>query len=230
MNTSVQMIAVESSNVKALGYDPDNRNAYAEFTKSGLYCYKEVPQTVFDDWLASESKGKYFHKHIKEKYEYEKIPDLERESNGLSQDEVQALTECSVLIAGMPPQQGTQHAAGYDLQAAEEVELPPGYTKIVSTGIAIAMPENMAALVVPRSGLSAKTGLRVANAPGLIDADYRGTIGVVMHNAGSKSEFIAKGERIAQLMFIRVEHPDFVPVFELPTSDRGSGGFGSTGK
>ena len=121
--------------------------------------------------------------------------------------------------------------AGADLVAREEVVLPcAGGRALVPTGAAIAIPEGYAGFVQPRSGLALKHGVTCLNTPGLIDAGYRGELKVLLINTDPREDFLVKrGERIAQLVIQRVEHVAFREVDELPSSERGSGGFGSTG-
>lgn len=120
--------------------------------------------------------------------------------------------------------------AGADLVAAEDVVLRPGERRVLPTGIAIALPEGYAAFVHPRSGLAARAGLGIVNAPGTIDAGYRGEIKVVLINHDSAAELrLNRGERIAQLVFQRIARAVFVEVGSLPESVRGTGGHGSTG-
>jgi dUTP pyrophosphatase len=120
--------------------------------------------------------------------------------------------------------------AGADLVAAEDVELAPGARALVRTGVAIALPEGFVGLVHPRSGLAARLGVTVLNAPGTVDAGYRGEIMVnlVNHDRAVTAK-ISRGDRIAQLVVQRVERAAFQPVDELPDSSRGAGGHGSTG-
>jgi dUTP pyrophosphatase len=120
--------------------------------------------------------------------------------------------------------------AGADLMAAEDVELAPGERALVRTGVAIALPEGYAGLVHPRSGLAARLGVTVLNAPGTVDAGYRGEIlvNLVNHDRVITAK-ISRGDRIAQLVIQRVERADFVVVDELPETRRGAGGHGSTG-
>ena len=121
--------------------------------------------------------------------------------------------------------------AGLDLHAAEDVSLKPGERASVSTGLAVAIPEGYAGFVVPRSGLAAKHGVGVVNAPGLIDCGYRGEIRVLLVNLDpSEAVELKRGERIAQLVIQRVEDVTLREVTELPPSARGEGGFGSTGR
>jgi dUTP pyrophosphatase len=120
--------------------------------------------------------------------------------------------------------------AGLDLAALDALELPPGGRAAVPTGLAVAIPEGYAGLVVPRSGLARRHGVTVANAPGLIDAGYRGELTVVLVNLGDAAHRIAPGDRIAQLVIVPVALATTIEVDELPASDgRGEGGFGSTG-
>jgi dUTP pyrophosphatase len=120
--------------------------------------------------------------------------------------------------------------AGVDVYAARDVELAPGERAVVPTGIAIALPAGYAAFVHPRSGLAARHGVTLVNAPGTIDAGYRGEIAVTMINTDRNMPVrFRRGDRIAQLVFQRVERAVFCEVSTLPGSARGEGGFGSTG-
>jgi dUTP pyrophosphatase len=120
--------------------------------------------------------------------------------------------------------------AGLDLVAIEARELAPGGRAAVPTGLAVAIPAGHAGLVVPRSGLARRHGVTVANAPGLIDAGYRGELLVLLVNLGTQTHRIAPGDRVAQLVVVPVALPAPVEVDALPDSDgRGEGGFGSTG-
>jgi len=120
--------------------------------------------------------------------------------------------------------------AGADLVAAEPVRLEPGERALVPTGVRIALPEGYAAFVVPRSGLAAKHGITIVNAPGTVDAGYRGEIKVSLLNTDRSSAYdVAVGDRIAQLIIMPVTRATFIPVDELPESARGAAGFGSTG-
>jgi len=128
------------------------------------------------------------------------------------------------------PRRAYDGDAGLDLHAVEAVTLAPGARAMVGTGIAVAIPDGHAGLVLPRSGLAAKRGIALVNAPGLIDAGYRGELRVLLLNTDRDAPCeIAVGDRIAQLVVIRVELPQTVEVDELPASARGSGGFGSSG-
>jgi dUTP pyrophosphatase len=120
--------------------------------------------------------------------------------------------------------------AGLDLHAAEAAELGPGERASVGTGIAVEIPEGHAGLVLPRSGLAAKHGISLVNAPGLIDAGYRGEVRVLLLNTDREVPFrIAPGDRIAQLLIVAHAAPPVVEVTELADSERGDGGFGSSG-
>jgi dUTP pyrophosphatase len=121
--------------------------------------------------------------------------------------------------------------AGLDLRAAQDVTLEPGGRAVVGTGIALAIPAGFAGFVLPRSGLARDHGVSVLNTPGLIDAGYRGEVQVILvnHDRG-RAVALARGERLAQLVVQRVARAMLVPVDELPASERGAGGFGSTGR
>jgi dUTP diphosphatase len=132
------------------------------------------------------------------------------------------------------PAYQTAHAAGLDLLAALPADAPlvlaPGKHAMVPTGLTIALPEGYEAQVRPRSGLAAKHGVTVLNAPGTIDADYRGEIAVLLINHGCEPFTIRRGERVAQMVIAAVVRADFVSVAALSSTDRGGGGFGSTGR
>jgi dUTP pyrophosphatase len=120
--------------------------------------------------------------------------------------------------------------AGLDLAAAERVEIPAGARAAVPTGLAVAVPDGWVGLVHPRSGLARRHGLTVANAPGTIDAGYRGELVVLLVNLGSAPVSIEPGDRIAQLLLQQVGHAEVVEVDALDDTSRGAGGFGSSGK
>jgi dUTP pyrophosphatase len=121
--------------------------------------------------------------------------------------------------------------AGLDLAACERVELGPGERAVVPTGLAVAIPDGYAGFVQPRSGLAARHGIAVVNSPGLIDSGYRGEIRVVLLNTDRERRFVADpGERIAQLVVLPVPELEPVEVDELPASERGVKGFGSTAR
>ena len=121
--------------------------------------------------------------------------------------------------------------AGADIVTRVDVTLQPGERALVPTGIAIALPDGYAALVHPRSGLAIKHGVTMVNAPGTVDAGYRGELHCIMINHDQKEAItFHKGDRIAQLVIQKVERAEFVEVKDLPGSGRGTGGFGSTGR
>lgn len=128
------------------------------------------------------------------------------------------------------PQYMTAEAAGMDLAAASRVELRPGARALVDTGLAMELPAGYEGQVRPRSGLAAKHGVTVANAPGTIDSDYRGELKVLLVNLGAEPVLIEPGMRIAQLVIAPVARAAVEVVDELGASDRGAGGFGSTGR
>jgi dUTP diphosphatase len=120
--------------------------------------------------------------------------------------------------------------AGLDLVACERHELGPGERALVGTGIAVAIPEGHAGLVTPRSGLAAKNGITIVNTPGLVDSGYRGELRVILHNTDRhETVVIEPGMRIAQLVVVSVPEAALREVDELPESERGSSGFGSSG-
>lgn len=120
--------------------------------------------------------------------------------------------------------------AGADLRARIDVTIRPGERILVPTGVSIALPDNYVALIHPRSGLATRHGLTIVNAPGTVDAGYRGEIAVTLLNTDrSETINLHRGDRIAQMVIQRVERAAFVTVDELPDSSRGAGGFGSTG-
>ena len=132
---------------------------------------------------------------------------------------------------GLPlPVYATAHAAGMDIVSAEELVLAPGARHAVATGFAIAIPEGYEVQVRPRSGLALKHGITCLNTPGTIDADYRGEVKVILANLGDRDFEVIRGERIAQLVPARVVTARFVEAGTLDETDRGGGGFGSTGR
>ncbi len=129
------------------------------------------------------------------------------------------------------PAYATEHSAGMDLMAAisEPKTLKAGERALIPTGLAIALPDGYEAQIRPRSGLALKHGISLVNSPGTIDADYRGEIGVIIINHGQQDFLIERGMRIAQMVIAPYTRAQFSEVLELPTSERGAGGFGSTG-
>ena len=143
-----------------------------------------------------------------------------------------------VLIQRLPgnddvalPQYMTEHAAGMDVCAAvkEPVVLAPGETKLIPTGLAIAVPPGYEAQIRPRSGLALKKSISIMNAPGTIDADYRGEVGIILTNFGKEPFTVNRGERICQMIIAPVVMVTLKVVTELPSTERGAGGFGHTG-
>jgi dUTP pyrophosphatase len=133
---------------------------------------------------------------------------------------------------GLPlPEYMSEHAAGADLCAAvrEQLTLLPGARALVPTGFSIALPPGYEAQIRPRSGLAIRSGVTCLNSPGTIDADYRGELSIVLANFGNDPVVIRRGDRIAQIIFAPVSRARFYQVDELPPTERGDGGFGSTG-
>jgi dUTP pyrophosphatase len=132
---------------------------------------------------------------------------------------------------GLPlPAYATQGAAGMDVVAAEDLTLAPGARHAVATGFAIAIPDGFEVQVRPRSGLALKHGITCLNTPGTIDSDYRGEVRVILANLGAAPFAVARGDRIAQLVPAPVQRAAFEEVASLDSTERGSGGFGSTGQ
>ena len=132
---------------------------------------------------------------------------------------------------GLPlPRYASEDAVGLDVTAAEELILQPGERHAVATGFAIEIPSGYEVQVRPRSGLAMKHGITCLNTPGTIDSDYRGEVKVILVNLGQEPFEIRRGERIAQLVPAPVLRADFVEAHELSETERGSGGFGSTGR
>lgn len=135
-----------------------------------------------------------------------------------------------VPIIGVPPVYAHPGDAGADLLAAEAVTLAPGERRLVGTGVRVALPAGTVGLVTPRSGLAARAGLSIVNAPGVVDSGYRGEIKVAVINLDPRTPIeIHEGDRIAQLVVVPFLTADFVPVDSLDATTRGSGGYGSTG-
>ena len=145
----------------------------------------------------------------------------------MSRIRVKKLNEKAIL-----PTYGSEEAAGADLYACLDAPLTvaPGENAWIPTGLALEIPKGCAGLIYARSGLACKKGLAPANKVGVIDSDYRGPVTVVLHNHGSEAQVISHGERIAQMVITPVLTPVYEEVFDLSDTDRGQGGFGSTGK
>jgi dUTP pyrophosphatase len=157
----------------------------------------------------------------------------------LSQEKGKAMSKpINVCVTPLPHAEGlslpayaTEDSAGLDLMAAvkEDVVLQPGERKLIPTGLTIALPSGYEAQVRPRSGLALKNGITVLNAPGTVDADYRGEVGVILANQGQEAFTVTRGMRIAQMVVAPVTRLCWQSVSSLPESSRGEGGFGSTG-
>jgi dUTP pyrophosphatase len=131
---------------------------------------------------------------------------------------------------GLPlPAYETNQAAGMDLRAAHDIEIPPHFTREIRTGLCVAIPAGYEGTVRSRSGLARKSGIRVMHGVGTIDADYRGELVVMLTNQGAHPFQVTRGDRIAQLVVSPVVRASVVPVAALPETARGEGGFGSTG-
>ncbi len=130
------------------------------------------------------------------------------------------------------PFYATSHAAGADLRAAVDADviIAPGDHALIKTGFAMALPDNYEAQIRPRSGLALKHGITVLNSPGTIDADYRGEVGVILINHGSEAFTVQRGDRIAQMIIVPFAQADFQSVDSLSATERGAGGFGSSGR
>ena len=130
------------------------------------------------------------------------------------------------------PEYKTEGSSGMDLLASidKAITLVPGEKQLISTGIAVAIPKDFEIQIRPRSGLAAKNGISILNAPGTIDSDYRGEIKVILINLGKKKFIVKNGERIAQMILCPVVKIKFYEVNKLPNTTRGKGGFGSTGR
>lgn len=139
---------------------------------------------------------------------------------------IKALNENAML-----PTRGTPESAGLDLYAATSTSIQSGHTVMIPTAIAMEIPNGFFGAIYPRSGLATKRGLRLANCVAVIDADYRGEVGIPLHNDSDELQIINKGDRIAQLViqpFMKVD-PVFVDKFDNENTERGAGGFGHTG-
>jgi dUTP pyrophosphatase len=138
---------------------------------------------------------------------------------------VRRLREDAVL-----PQRAYEGDGGFDLAACERAVIGPGERAVLGTGLAVALPVGYAAFVQPRSGLAARNGITIVNSPGLVDSGYRGEIRVVLHNTDREQPFaVEPGMRIAQLVVVRLPEVDLQEVDELPESERGARGYGSSG-
>lgn len=220
---------VSSSSILLTGYDVPANTLYVTFTNHRTYAYADVPHEMYRAFTAAPSAGKFFSQFIKDKYKTTEMvaqPQLESAPTPFM-DTTAANT---VKIVGGPLEQGSTQAAGYDLRSIEDCEIAPGTRRLVETGVKVQMPIGMCALVTPRSGLALKKGITVLNSPGLIDPDYRGPVNVIVQNHSHQAFSIAKGDRIAQLLFTPFHRPNFVQVDELDAdTERGDKGYGSSG-
>lgn len=142
------------------------------------------------------------------------------------------MTEINILIQADPellPSMGNPGDAGYDLRSNEDLVVPARGRALVRTGVSVAIPSGYVGLVHPRSGLAAKHGITVLNAPGTIDSGYRGEIAVTLVNHSDQDFTVARLDRIAQIVFQEYAKANFISVAQLPGSQRGENGFGSTG-
>ena len=137
--------------------------------------------------------------------------------------------EVSLQPGAIMPSYQTSGSAGLDLHCLEDFEINPGGRTLVPTGISIAIPAGYEGQVRPRSGLALKHGITLVNSPGTIDSDYRGELRVIMINLGAEPVSFKSGDRIAQLVISKFEKAELVPVMSLDQTQRGEGGFGSTG-
>ena len=143
------------------------------------------------------------------------------------------MTELAVLLKAEPgfePVYAKPGDAGADLRSTVDIVIPAGERALLPTGVSIALPAGFVGLVHPRSGLAAKHGITVLNAPGTVDAGYRGEILVTLLNTSRDDFSVTRGDRIAQLVIQQFEHAKFIAVTELPDSERGETGFGSSGR
>ena len=143
------------------------------------------------------------------------------------------MTELAVLLKAEPgfePVYAKPGDAGADLRSTVDIVIPAGERALLPTGVSIALPAGFVGLVHPRSGLAAKHGIPVLNAPGTVDAGYRGEILVTLLNTSRDDFSVSRGDRIAQLVIQQFEHAKFIAVTELPDSERGETGFGSSGR
>ena len=144
------------------------------------------------------------------------------------------MTEIKIVMSpncdDLFPRKAHDDDAAYDLRSREDMILPPGRSTLVPAGFSMELPPGYEAQIRPRSGLALKHDLMLTNSPGTIDAGYRGEVGVIMYNGGTTEFPIRRGDRIAQMVICRLPEVKLVASEELSTTDRGSGGFGSTGK
>ena len=138
---------------------------------------------------------------------------------------IKVITDDDTLI----PSYQTSGSAGCDLRSTDNAVIPSGSRLVVGTGLKLEIPSGFGAMVCARSGLSAKNGIQVLNGPGIVDNDYRGEIKVILHNSGKEDFIVKKGDRIAQILFFPIFQAIFQKSSAISETDRGEGGFGSTG-
>lgn len=136
---------------------------------------------------------------------------------------------CKIYSPEFLPVRKNPGDAGADLKSTGYASIRPGGTIILGTGVKLSIPEGHVGLVFSRSGIAAKQGLRLANCVGVIDSGYRGEIMIPLHNDSDVAQEVERGDRVAQIVIVPIVTPEFMAVDELPESERGSGGFGSTG-
>jgi len=160
-----------------------------------------------------------------------KFPSLDLSLNRcLRQTDGMPTLRITLTDGAKPPEYATPGSAGMDLRSVETFELQPMERRLARTGLRIAVPEGYEAQVRPRSGLALKHGLSMVNTPGTIDSDYRGELGVILINLGQEVVKISAGDRIAQLVICPVARVEITVVEDLDDTERGEGGFGSTGR
>ncbi len=206
-----------SSNIANVAHD--GVDLFVSMKHGKTYQYENCPEQHYHNILKADSPGKYFNSNVKENFPWSIVGENE---------EVDTSAPNTVKIVGHV-MRGSEHAAGYDMFASESKIVYPHNRQLIKTGVSIAMPPHMCALVTPRSGTALKRGITVGNAPGLIDPDYRGEIGVIVQNHSDEPFNITIGDRVAQLLFVPFFTPNFIQVESLDETARGVGGFGSTG-
>lgn len=229
---NVVMHEVSSSNIKAIGHD-GVFTMYVRFINGTEYAYMNVGKDIFEAFKTAPSVGRYFNASVKEKYPFEKIekimPKPARTVRPVGWIETENTYTAVVHRVGGKLERGSEHSAAFDLRIAGALQLPPGQRATVGTGIKLAMPEQLCAFILPRSGNASKKGITVLNSPGLIDPDYSGELGVILYNSSDETFIAQEGDRIAQIMFVPFVIPIFEDVEALQETERGDGGFGSTG-
>ncbi len=149
---------------------------------------------------------------------------------GENMEKIQIRVKMAEGCADLLPRKAHHDDAAYDLRSRVEMELPPGRSVLVPTGVFLELPCDYEAQVRPRSGLALKHNLMLTNSPGTVDAGYRGEVGVIMFNAGTEAFPVKRGDRIAQMVIAKLPEVELTLTEELSESGRGAGGFGSTGK